>query len=86
MRSTVRCCNVKGLLHPAYLNDTALQLRKVLSSEKNKSKSEVVRELLTKAVDEEKRAYWLDKYGRREVTLRKLAKELNLPLWKVIEL
>ncbi len=35
---------------------------------------------------EKKVSYWLKKYKKREVTLRKVAKELNLSLWDVLEL
>lgn len=68
------------------LNDKISGFVNILSNDTNKSKSEVVRELLTKAVAEEKISYWLKKYGRREVSLRTVAKELNLPLWKILEM
>ena len=68
------------------LNDKISGFVDVLSEAANKSKSEVVRELLTKAVSEEKTAYWLQKYKNREVSLRTVAKELGLSLWKVLDL
>ena len=68
------------------LNDRISGFVDVLSGTTNKSKSEVVRELLTKAVSEEKTSFWLKKYKTREVTLRKVAKELGVPLWKVLEI
>lgn len=33
-----------------------------------------------------KTAYWLKKYEKREVSLRTVAKELRLPLWKVLDI
>lgn len=68
------------------LNDRISGFVDVLSSATNRSKSEVVRELLTKAVSEEKTSFWLKRYKNREVTLRRVAKELDVPLWKVLEL
>ncbi len=68
------------------LNDNISGFVDILSGATNKSRSEVVRELLTKAVSEEKTAYWLKRYKGREVTLRTVAKELNVPLWKVLEI
>ena len=68
------------------LNDNISDFVGVLSSATNKSKSEVVRELLTSAVSKEKTSYWLKRYRNREVTLRTVAKELGVPLWKVLEL
>ena len=68
------------------LNDSISGFVDVLSGATNKSKSEVVRELLTKAVSEEKTSFWLKRYKKREITLRRVAKELGVPLWKVLEL
>lgn len=68
------------------LNDRISGFVDVLGKDDNKSRSEVVRELLTKAVAEEKISYWLKKYARREVSLRTVAKELDLPLWKILEM
>ncbi|MBI2550076.1 ribbon-helix-helix protein, CopG family [Candidatus Woesearchaeota archaeon] len=68
------------------LNDKISGFVELLSRDTNKSRSEVVRELLTKAASEEKTNYWLKKYKNREVTLRKVAKELGVPLWKVLEI
>lgn len=68
------------------LNDRISGFVDVLSEATNKSKSEIVRELLTKAVTEEKISYWLKKYENREVSLRTIAKELGLPLWKILDM
>lgn len=68
------------------LNDRISGFVDLMSQDANKSKSEVVRELLSKAVNEEKRSYWLKKYKNREVTLRTVARELGVPLWKVLEI
>ena len=68
------------------LNDKISGFVELLSRDANKSRSEIVRELLTKAASEEKTNYWLKKYKNREVSLRTVAKELGLPLWKVLDL
>lgn len=68
------------------LNDNISGFVDILSGATNKSKSEVVRELLTKAVSEEKISYWLKKYENREVSLRTISKELGLPLWKILDM
>lgn len=68
------------------LNDSLTGFVELIGKGTNKSKSEIVRELLTKAVAEEKMQYWLKKYENREVSLRTIAKELGLPLWKVLDL
>jgi Arc/MetJ-type ribon-helix-helix transcriptional regulator len=68
------------------LNDRVSGFVDLLSSDTGKSRSEVVRELLTKATSDEKNAYWMRKYRNREVTLRKVAKELGVPLWKVMDI
>ena len=67
------------------LNDRISGFVDLLSTDTGKSKSEVVRELLTRATTEERKAFWLRKYRNREVTLRKVAKELGMPLWKVMD-
>ncbi len=68
------------------LNDNISGFVNVLSCATNRSKSEVVRELLSRAVNEEKATYWLKKYGKREITMRRVARELGIPLWKVVEM
>ncbi|MBI2574619.1 ribbon-helix-helix protein, CopG family [Candidatus Woesearchaeota archaeon] len=68
------------------LNESVSGFVELLSRDRDKSRSEIVRELLTKAVGEEKVRFWLEKYRKRQVTLRRVAKELNLPLWSVLEI
>lgn len=57
-----------------------------LAKEMNKSRAEVIRELMNKAVQEEQLQLLLKKYENKEMTLRTLAKKLGLPLWKAHDL
>ncbi|MBI5002467.1 hypothetical protein HZC31_03720 [Candidatus Woesearchaeota archaeon] len=57
-----------------------------LSKELQKPQAEVIRELMSKAVKEERLQLLLKKYEEKEITLRTLAKELDIPLWKVQDL
>ena len=57
-----------------------------LTKEKKKTKADLIREIMNKAVEEEEINTYLKKYQNKEMTLRKLAKKLNLPLWKAYEL
>ncbi len=57
-----------------------------LTKEKNKTKADLIRELMSKAVEQEEAKVYLQKYQNKEITLRKLARNLDLPLWKAYEL
>jgi len=57
-----------------------------LSKEKKKTKADLIRELMNKAVEEEETNAYLKKYQNKEITLRKFAKKLNLPVWKAYEI
>ena len=57
-----------------------------LTKERNKTKADVVRELIDKAVKKEEENLYLEKYAKREISLRTLAKMLNVSLWKAYEL
>jgi antitoxin component of RelBE/YafQ-DinJ toxin-antitoxin module len=57
-----------------------------LAKEMKKPQAEVVRTLMNKAVQEEHLHFLLRKYEQKQITLRGLAKELGLPLWKVHDL
>ena len=57
-----------------------------LTKEKKKTKADLIRELMSKAVEKEELNIYLKKYQNKEMTLRKLAKKLNLPLWKAYDL
>ena len=52
----------------------------------NKTKADVVRELIDKAVKREEEELYLDQYSKRDISLRTLAKKLNISLWKAHEL
>lgn len=58
----------------------------LLIKEKNKTKADLIRDIMSKAVEEEELNLYLKKYQNKEITLRNLAKKLNLPLWKAYEL
>jgi len=58
----------------------------LLTKERNKTKADVVRELMNKAVKEEEEKLYLKKYANKEISLRTLAKKLNISLWKAHEL
>lgn len=57
-----------------------------LTKEKGKTRADVVRELMDKAVKREEEKLYLGKYAKREISLRTLAKRLNVSLWKAYEL
>lgn len=57
-----------------------------LAKESNKTRADLMRELMSKAVGEEEIKSYLEKYQKKEMTLRRLAKSLGLPLWKAYEL
>lgn len=57
-----------------------------LTKEKNKTKADLIRELMSKAVEEEELNVYLKKYQNKELTLRALAAKLGMPLWKAYEL
>lgn len=57
-----------------------------LAKEMNRTQAEVVRELMNKAVKEEHVNLLLKKYENKELTLRSLAAELDIPLWKAYDL
>ncbi|MBI4439250.1 hypothetical protein HY640_04920 [Candidatus Woesearchaeota archaeon] len=57
-----------------------------LTKERNKTKADLIRELMSKAVREEQLKIYLEKYRDKEITLRTLAKNMGLPLWKAYEL
>ena len=57
-----------------------------LAKDMKKTRAEVVRELMNKAVKTEHLNLLLQKYEKREITLRTLAAELNIPLWKAQDL
>ncbi len=57
-----------------------------LARDMKKPQAEVVRELMNKAVKEEHLQQLLKKYAQKEITLRTLAKEAELSLWKAQEL
>lgn len=57
-----------------------------LTKERNKTRADVVRELMNKAVKEEEEELYLKKYAKKEISLRTLAKRLNVSLWKAYEL
>lgn len=56
-----------------------------LSKEENKPQAELIRELMNTAVKEKQLQVLLEKYEKKELTLRTLAKKLNIPLWKAQE-
>lgn len=58
----------------------------MLTKERNKTKADVVRELMNKVVKEEEEKLYLEKYAKKEISLRTLAKRLNVSLWKAYEL
>ena len=57
-----------------------------LTKEKNKTKADLIRELMGKAVEEEELNIYLKKYQNKELTLRMFAKKLDLPLWRAWEI
>ena len=57
-----------------------------LTKEKKKTKADLIRELMSKAVEEEELNTYVKKYQNKQITLRKFAKKLNIPLWKAYEL
>ncbi len=57
-----------------------------LAKEMKKTQAEVVRELMNKAVKNEHLHLLLKKYENKEITLRTLASELKIPLWKAHDL
>lgn len=57
-----------------------------LTKEGGKTRADVVRELIDKAVKKEEEELYLNKYANREISLRTLAKRLNISFWKAYEL
>lgn len=58
----------------------------MLTKEKHKTRADIVRELILKAVKEEEINFYLEKFRKKEITLRTLAKKLKIPLWNAYEL
>ena len=57
-----------------------------ITKERNKTQADVVREIIDRAVRKEEESLYLEKYAKREISLRVLAKLLNIPFWKAYEL
>ena len=57
-----------------------------MTKEKNKTRADLIRELMSKAVEAEKLKVYLEKYQNKEISMRKLAEMLDLPFWKAYEL
>ena len=57
-----------------------------LAKEKRQTRAEVARSLISKAAEEEEVNLYLKKYQNKEISIRELAKKLDMPYWKAYEL
>ncbi len=68
------------------VQDRVAEAVEFLTREKRKTKADIIRELMGRAVEEEQLKVYLQKYQNKELSLRKLAEKLDLPYWKAYEL
>lgn len=57
-----------------------------LASEKHMDRATMMRNLLEKALEEERQQLVLEQYKKREVTLARAAEMLDIDLWSMLEL